>query len=629
MKTLLHLCSKALGAFAGLILFTLTVMIFVNVVLRYGFNSGITITEELGRLLFVWLVFAGAILAAASDSHVRVDMFIRKLPPVPKKVVATACDIIMIFCCYLITTGGWERTLRNMKNIMAVSGLPQGWLYLAGFLAGLFIGLILIVRLIARFFVKDEEPAKSAEEQESVGKLSPNALLGIMAAALVVGIAAGYAIGIPPVLLIFLAVMVLTIVMGVPIAFALITCGVVLMYYLNYWRPAAMATSMVAGADNFSLMAIPFFILAGEMMNAGGLSQRIVDLPLKLIGHLKGGLGYVAIIATVIMASLSGSAVADTAAVAAILIPMMVKAGYPLVRSAGLVSAGGIIAPIIPPSMPFIVFGVTAAVSIKDMFMGGIVPGLIMGFGLMVTWYILCLKMDLKLQPKASREEVIRTVLSSLWALFLPVVIIGGFRIGIFTATEAGAVAAVYSMFVGLFIYREMDFSRLRLHHRRRDLPRRGGERLRRAHGARQAAGHGGGASVPPHQPADDAHRRHHAALLLRGHGDGSDAGGAHSCACHHAAGARSRDQPRLLRHPVHHEPVHRPPHAARGQRPERHHRDCEDTLRPGCAGRPALPRGARDCAGAPDHLPGSAYRPHELVPRALMPVKRFFVRSL
>ncbi len=458
MKTLLHLCSKALGAFAGLILFTLTVMIFVNVVLRYGFNSGITITEELGRLLFVWLVFAGAILAAASDSHVRVDMFIRKLPPVPKKVVATACDIIMIVCCYLITTGGWERTLRNMKNIMAVSGLPQGWLYLAGFLAGLFIGLILIVRLIARFFVKDEEPAKSAEEQESVGKLSPNALLGIMAAALVVGIAAGYAIGIPPVLLIFLAVMVLTIVMGVPIAFALITCGVVLMYYLNYWRPAAMATSMVAGADNFSLMAIPFFILAGEMMNAGGLSQRIVDLPLKLIGHLRGGLGYVAIIATVIMASLSGSAVADTAAVAAILIPMMVKAGYPLVRSAGLVSAGGIIAPIIPPSMPFIVFGVTAAVSIKDMFMGGIVPGLIMGFGLMVTWYILCLKMDLKLQPKASREEVIRTVLSSLWALFLPVVIIGGFRIGIFTATEAGAVAAVYSMFVGMFVYREMNF---------------------------------------------------------------------------------------------------------------------------------------------------------------------------
>ena len=257
-------------------------------------------------------------------------------------------------------------------------------------------------------------------------------------------------------LAIFLTVLVFTIMIGVPVAFALLSCGAVLMLHLDFFRPGAMATSLVAGADNFSLMAIPFFILAGEMMNAGGLSQRIVDLPLKLIGHKKGGLGYVAIIATVIMASLSGSAVADTAAVAAILIPMMVAAGYPRVRSAGLIAAGGIIAPIIPPSMPFIIFGVTAQVSIKDLFMGGIVPGLMMGGGLMVVWYIISQRMDLELQPKATREELIKTLLSSAWALALPVIIIGGFRIGVFTATEAGAVAAVYSMFVGLFIYREM-----------------------------------------------------------------------------------------------------------------------------------------------------------------------------
>ena len=259
-------------------------------------------------------------------------------------------------------------------------------------------------------------------------------------------------------LFIFLAVLVITIVIGIPIAFSLLSCAVVLMLHLDYFRPGFMATSLVAGADNFSLMAIPFFILAGEMMNAGGLSQRIVDLPLKLIGHKPGGLGYVAIIATVIMASLSGSAVADTAAVAAILIPMMVKAGYPLVRSAGLVAAGGIIAPIIPPSMPFIIFGVTATVSIKDLFMGGIVPGLMMGAGLMIVWYFVSKRMDITLQPKATRQEVLATLKSSAWALALPVIIIGGFRIGVFTATEAGAVAAVYSMFVGLFIYREMDF---------------------------------------------------------------------------------------------------------------------------------------------------------------------------
>ncbi len=258
-------------------------------------------------------------------------------------------------------------------------------------------------------------------------------------------------------LVIFLAVLMITIFMGVPIAFALLSCAVVLMYHLDYFRPAFMATSLVAGADNFSLMAIPFFILAGAVMNAGGLSQRIVDLPLKLLGHKRGGLGYVAIIATVIMASLSGSAVADTAAVAAILIPMMASVGYPRARSVGLIAAGGIIAPIIPPSMPFIIFGVTASVSIRDLFMGGIVPGLIMGAALMLTWYCVSNREQFAVQPKASRKEVLQSLLSSSWALFLPVVIIGGFRMGVFTATEAGAIAAVYSMFVGFCVYREMS----------------------------------------------------------------------------------------------------------------------------------------------------------------------------
>lgn len=163
MKKVIYCCTRGLEAFAGALLLLLTVMIFINVVLRYGFNSGITVTEELGRYLFVWLVFSGAILAARSDSHVRVDMFVRMLPPLPKKIIATLCDLIMIYCCYLITIGGWERTLRNMKNYLAVSGLPQGWLYLSGTLAGLVIGMILVVRLVGRFFVKDVESFKSAD----------------------------------------------------------------------------------------------------------------------------------------------------------------------------------------------------------------------------------------------------------------------------------------------------------------------------------------------------------------------------------------------------------------------------------------------------------------------------------
>ncbi len=151
MKNLVKVCTTVIEAASSLILLVLTFMVFINVVLRYAFNSGITVTEELGRYLFVWVVFAGAVLAAGANSHVRVDLFIRKLKPLPRALVDTLCDAIMIYCCYLIVVGGWAQTWLNMNNRLAVSNLPVGWLYLSGMLAGFCIGLILIVRVIARF----------------------------------------------------------------------------------------------------------------------------------------------------------------------------------------------------------------------------------------------------------------------------------------------------------------------------------------------------------------------------------------------------------------------------------------------------------------------------------------------
>ena len=152
--------------------------------------------------------------------------------------------------------------------------------------------------------------------------------------------------------LIFLGCLLGGIAIGLPIAWALLLCGAALMFWLDMFDVQIMAQTLVNGADSFSLLAIPFFVLAGEIMNAGGLSKRIVDLPMKLVGHKPGGLGYVGVLAAMIMASLSGSAVADTAAVAALLVPMMRSANYPVNRAAGLIASGGIIAPIIPPSIP-------------------------------------------------------------------------------------------------------------------------------------------------------------------------------------------------------------------------------------------------------------------------------------
>ncbi|MGM0887429.1 MAG: TRAP transporter large permease [Bacillota bacterium] len=244
--------------------------------------------------------------------------------------------------------------------------------------------------------------------------------------------------------------------LGIPIAFALLVSSVALMYFLGIFDSQIIAQNLISGADNFPLMAIPFFMLAGEAMNRGGLSRRIVEMAMNLVGHIKGGLGYVAIIASVLFASLSGSAVADTAALGAILIPMMVKSGYDVNRSSGLIASGGIIAPIIPPSIGFIIFGVASGVSITKLFMAGIVPGILLAVGLTVTWAIVARKDKVAVNPRASAKEILTSLRQGIWALFLPVIIIGGLKFGLFTPTEAAVVAAVYAIFVGLVIYREM-----------------------------------------------------------------------------------------------------------------------------------------------------------------------------
>ncbi len=258
--------------------------------------------------------------------------------------------------------------------------------------------------------------------------------------------------------LVFLASLLGCIVLGIPVAFSLLLCGLALMLQLDMVDFQIMAQNLISGADSFPLLAIPFFVLAGELMNAGGISKRIVDLPLKLVGHKQGGLGYVAIIASMLMASLSGSAAADTAALGMVLLPMMKRAGYEPGDSAGLIATGGIIAPIIPPSIPFIIFGVASGVSISKLFLAGIAPGIMMGMALGLVWWWKSQGVQLAMTKKASREEFWLSVKEGAWALMLPVIIIGGFRSGIFTPTEAGAVAAMYALIVALFVYREMKF---------------------------------------------------------------------------------------------------------------------------------------------------------------------------
>jgi tripartite ATP-independent transporter DctM subunit len=256
--------------------------------------------------------------------------------------------------------------------------------------------------------------------------------------------------------IVFSAGMLVLMGIGMNMALALVLTGAGMAWVLGFWDTQLLAQNLVAGVDSFPLLAVPFFILAGELMNSGGISRRIITMAQAWVGHIRGGLGYVAIGAAVLMASMSGSALADTAALATILMPMMRTQGYPMHTSAGLIASGGIIAPIIPPSMPFVIYGVTTNTSISALFVSGIVPGLIMGVGLIVAWRWVLRDLELPQGTALPMKERLRATFKAFWAMLMPLIIIGGMKTGVFTPTEAAVVAAFYALVIALFVHREM-----------------------------------------------------------------------------------------------------------------------------------------------------------------------------
>ena len=245
--------------------------------------------------------------------------------------------------------------------------------------------------------------------------------------------------------------------LGMPIAFALLVCAVALMVSQGQMDATILSQKLLEGADSFPLLAIPFFLLTGELMNAGGISRRIVHFALAWVGHIRGGLGLVAVFASVMMAAISGSAAADAAAIGTLLIPMMRQAGYNVPRSAGLIAAGGVIAPVIPPSIGFIMFGVIANVSIGKLFLAGIFPGLLMGLSLVIAWQWVVRRDQVAVLARQPWGARAKAGIDGVWALLMPLGIVGVLKFGIFTPTEAGVAACVYAFVVGALVYRELS----------------------------------------------------------------------------------------------------------------------------------------------------------------------------
>ena len=222
-----------------------------------------------------------------------------------------------------------------------------------------------------------------------------------------------------------------------------------------------IALRMIAGVDSFLLVAIPLFILAGELMNQGGLTKRLVNFSLSIVGHLRGSLSQVAVITNIIMAGVSGSAVADASATGSILIPAMKEEGYGVEYASAVIAAAATIGPIIPPSIPMIIYGALANVSIAKLFISGVIPGLLLGIAYMITCYIVAGRRNYPRRTRASWQMIGKSFLGAIWALFMPGIVLGGIVFGIVTETEAATLAAVYALFVGLLVHRELSLKKL------------------------------------------------------------------------------------------------------------------------------------------------------------------------
>ncbi|HUZ18280.1 MAG TPA: TRAP transporter large permease, partial [Spirochaetia bacterium] len=258
----------------------------------------------------------------------------------------------------------------------------------------------------------------------------------------------------------FVTFMVL-LVLEMPVSFSLLIATIVAMVLYSKIDLITVIVNMFSATSNFSLLAVPFFILAGGFMERGGISRRLVAFASNAVGHIRGGLANTSVVAAMFFAGLSGAAAADTAAVGSLLIPAMKKKGYGKDISTSVMATAGSIGIVIPPSIPMIILGVTAGVSIGGLFMGGVIPGILMGVALMVVNYIYTRIRKIEPEPRATFKETVRSFGDSLLALLTVVIIVGGIVFGIFTPTEASIIASIYAFIIGFFVYRELHLKDL------------------------------------------------------------------------------------------------------------------------------------------------------------------------
>lgn len=439
-----RLLVRALETLAVLLMLCATGVVVLQVFCRYVLNASLPWPEEVAQFCFVWAVFLGMAVLTFRDRHIAISLFVQRLPARTQTAHRVFLRVMTVICCVILLVHGIDFMNRTMQVMPAIR-VPLRYLFMA-VPAGSAITLLLLT-----------SPIRGLGSQSGVATLAAGIagyFLLRQAGGLLPGDASSTAI--------LMIVSMLLIFAELPIVFALILGSFAGLTPLPDLMMVTITQTMSGALNSFTLLAIPFFILAAAVMNAGGITGRIVDLAYHLVGHFRGGLAQANIVTSVMLAGVSGSSTADASATAKLMVPEMEKYGYSRSFSCALTAASSTLANMIPPGLGLIIYAALASVSVGALFVGTIVPGILTALALSVVVWIISVRKGYGANARRSdRSARWRSFLLATPALCLPVMIVGGVRFGVFTATEAGAMAFVFSLLCGAFVYRGLTAANL------------------------------------------------------------------------------------------------------------------------------------------------------------------------
>jgi tripartite ATP-independent transporter DctM subunit len=417
-------------------------VIFLQVFSRYVLHNAFGWTDELTLMMMTWLTFLGGFVVARKGQWVSIDVLVLYLPDRIRRHLGLLIEMAALLFTVTIVVQGVKLAYLQKEMVTPALEISLAWVYLSVPVGSL---LLVLHQMQTTWQRLKDHPSLWITVLVATVCLAP--LLAVLPSI-------QSSINFP---LFVFVVMMLLFLMGMPVAIALGITAMVFFLAKGDMLFVTIPQKMTSGVNAFAFMALPFFVLAGELMERGGVTIRLVNFATTLVGHIRGGLAHVAVVSNLIMAGMSGSELADAAATGSVLIPSMTRKGYPPGFSAGVIAAASVIGPIFPPSVPFIIFAALSGASVLKLFLGGAIPGLLMALFLMGACFLTAKRLNLPREPRASLRFVFSSFTNSILALLMPLIIVGGMLGGIFTPTEAADIAVIYALIIGLFFYRELS----------------------------------------------------------------------------------------------------------------------------------------------------------------------------